>query len=201
MARRYKEARLLNHLKVAEAIEKLEISQPTLSAWEGERKSPSIDALEKMADLYGVTTDYLLGRTDSAAADPNQPVPPQNLLVMNGKPVWSAAYGWMLVHASERYLLCSDGSSIPFSDVGNVFTTVPVFTDAAVPNGHPISKSDLLHYDEVWIEPISPDEQLRNELRGWYRRHTCWYENECGNRFLINTYGVKWLAFDSMLET
>ena len=63
MARRYKEARLLNNMKVAEAIEKLKISQPTLSAWEGERKSPSIDALEHMANLYGVSTDYLLGRS------------------------------------------------------------------------------------------------------------------------------------------
>lgn len=46
-------------MKTSEAIEKLEISQPTLSAWEGERKSPSIDALENMADLYNVTTDFL----------------------------------------------------------------------------------------------------------------------------------------------
>ena len=60
MTRRYKEARLLNNLKVVEAIEKLGISQPTLNAWEGERKTPSLDALENMADLYGVTTDYLL---------------------------------------------------------------------------------------------------------------------------------------------
>ena len=64
MAKNFKKARQINKLKVIEAADKLGISQPTLSAWEGERKSPSIESLEKMADLYGVTTDYLVGRTD-----------------------------------------------------------------------------------------------------------------------------------------
>ena len=62
--RQFKTARQINKLKVIEAAEKLGVSQPTLSAWEGERKSPSIDGLENMADLYGVTTDFLLGRSD-----------------------------------------------------------------------------------------------------------------------------------------
>ncbi len=60
MPKQFKTARQINKLKVIEAAEKLGISQPTLSAWEGERKSPSIDSLENMANLYGVTTDFLL---------------------------------------------------------------------------------------------------------------------------------------------
>lgn len=50
---------------ILKAAERLGVSQPTLSAWEGERKAPSIESLENMADLYGVTTDFLLGRSDS----------------------------------------------------------------------------------------------------------------------------------------
>lgn len=61
MPRQFKQARQINKLKMTEAAGKLGISQPTLSAWEGEHKSPSIDGLEHMADLYGVTTDFLLG--------------------------------------------------------------------------------------------------------------------------------------------
>ena len=64
MPRNFKQARQINKLKMTKAADKLGISQPTLSAWEGERKSPSIDGLEHMAALYGVTTDYLLGRTE-----------------------------------------------------------------------------------------------------------------------------------------
>ena len=65
MPRNFKQARQLNKLKAIEAADKLGVSQPTLSAWEGERKSPSVESLEKMADLYGVTTDYLLGREEN----------------------------------------------------------------------------------------------------------------------------------------
>lgn len=74
MSRQFKTARLINKLKVIEAAEKLGVSQPTLSAWEGERKSPGLDNLENMADLYGVTTDFLLGRTESTVADSKQPI-------------------------------------------------------------------------------------------------------------------------------
>ena len=39
----------------------LGVSQPTLSAWEGERKNPSVESLIQMSELYGVSVDFLLG--------------------------------------------------------------------------------------------------------------------------------------------
>ena len=60
MPKQFKPARQFKKLKVTEAAKLLGVSQPTLSAWEAGRKSPSIDSLEKMAALYGVTTDFLL---------------------------------------------------------------------------------------------------------------------------------------------
>lgn len=78
MPRQFKQARLINKLKMTEAAEKLGISQPTLSAWEGERKSPSIDGLEKMSDLYGVTTDFLLGRSEQGISVQSVPIAPGN---------------------------------------------------------------------------------------------------------------------------
>ena len=68
MPRNYKIARKISKIKLKDAAETLGISQPALSSWESARSSPSVDALEKMADLYHVTTDYLLGRTGAAAA-------------------------------------------------------------------------------------------------------------------------------------
>jgi len=41
MPKQFKTAREIHKLKVIEAGEKLEVSQPMLSAWESERKSPS----------------------------------------------------------------------------------------------------------------------------------------------------------------
>lgn len=57
MSRQFRNARLMKHLKVADAMKLLGVSQPTLSAWEGGRKSPSIEKLERMADVYEVSTD------------------------------------------------------------------------------------------------------------------------------------------------
>lgn len=52
MPKRYKEARLMHKAKLTEMATKLGVSQPTLSAWESERKSAPVEAVIKMATLY-----------------------------------------------------------------------------------------------------------------------------------------------------
>lgn len=199
MPRQFKTARQFNKLKVLEAAEKLGVSQPTLSAWEGERKSPSVESLENMADLYGVTTDFLLGRSDSYMLDSKKPISLQSLPAFHGKPVWSAAYGWMLVNAVDRQMVFPDGHTLPFSDVGELFICSPPFSEVEPPKEPPLSRSELIHQEEIWLEPISPDLDLRRELQGRYRVKDRFVENEYGNRFYLDTYGSKWLAF--LIET
>lgn len=196
MPRKYKEARQINKLKVIEAAPRLGISQPTLSAWEGERKSPSIEGLEKMADLYGVSTDYLLGRSEQGGGDPSVPIPIKSLSVFHGKPVWSAQYGWLLVNAIDKVLLLSDGRTIPFADCGELYAAAQLFSEPALPGSTPLTLSEVREREQIWLEPISPDSELRNELRGWYRVQARFVQNEYGNRFYLDTYGAKWLAFD-----
>ena len=75
MSRQFREARKKNNLKLTVAAKMLGVSQPTLSSWEAGRKSPTIDNLAKMADLYGVTTDYLLGREAQVSSE-NSPLSP-----------------------------------------------------------------------------------------------------------------------------
>lgn len=196
MPRKYKEARQINKLKVIEAAPRLGVSQPTLSAWEGERKSPSVEGLEKMADLYGVSTDYLLGRSERGGGDPNVPIPIKALPVFHGKPVWSAQYGWLLVNAIDKILLSSNGRTIPFADCGELFASAQLFSESALPDCPPLSLSEVKISEQIWLEPISPDSELRDELRGWYRVQTRFVQNEYGNRFYLDTYGAKWLAFE-----
>lgn len=201
MPKQFKTARQINKLKVIEAAEKLGISQPTLSAWEGERKSPSIDSLENMADLYGVTTDFLLGRSETQFYDPKQPIPQQVLPAFHGRPVWSASYGWLLVNATDRLLTFPDGHTLPFSDfIGELFISSPPFSESDPPKDLPLSRSEVCGQKEIWLEPISPDSDLRKELQGWYRVKGRFVENEYGNRFYLDTYGSKWLAFASETE-
>ena len=198
MPKQFKTARQINKLKVIEAAERLGVSQPTLSAWEGERKSPSIDSLENMANLYGVTTDFLLGRSDTQRMDSKNPIPLQALPAFHGRPVWSAVYGWLLVNAADRLMTFPDGRTMPFADIiGDLFGMAPLFSEAEPPDEPPLSRSEVKKQKEIWLEPISPDSDLRKELRGWYQVKDRFVQNEYGNRFYLDTYGSKWLAFHS----
>ena len=195
MPRNFKQARQLNKLKAIEAADKLGVSQPTLSAWEGERKSPSVESLEKMADLYGVTTDYLLCRDTGLVPIPEQPITQQMLMILNGKPVWSAKHGWLLVNVTEKHLISSNGQTLPFEEADQLYIAPPLFSEPKYPKGKPLSRAELGEHSNIWVEPISRDTDLRNELRGWYHVRTHFVENEYGNRLYLDTYASKWLAF------
>jgi len=60
---RIREIRELNSVKQVELANALQVSQGTLSNWERGAHDPDNVSLIKLADYFGVTTDYLLGRT------------------------------------------------------------------------------------------------------------------------------------------
>ena len=60
MPYRFRDARIQSGKNLAEAAEELFVSKTTLSNWESGRRVPSVEAIEKLADLYGVSVDYLL---------------------------------------------------------------------------------------------------------------------------------------------
>ncbi len=194
MARQYKNARKSQSLILKDAASKLDISPSTLGAWESERKTPSIESLEAMADLYNVSTDYLLGREDEKEVA-SLPLPQELLKIYHGKAVWSSDYGWVLVDSIKNVFVRLDGSMIPFDAAGSVYAAQPPFYEATLPDTKPLNKQELSSLSEVWLEPISHDAELREELRGWYRVCSRWVENDYGTRFFLDTYGAKWLAF------
>lgn len=194
MARQYKNARKNQKMIVKDAAAKLDISPSTLGAWEAERKAPSIESLEAMADLYQVTTDYLLGR-ENPSATTSLPLSLELLKIYHSKPVWSSDYGWVLVDSVRTVFVRLDGSTIPFENAGSVYAAQPPFYEATLPDTKPLSIEEINNYSKVWLEPISHDAELREALRGWYRVCDRWVENDHGTRFPIDTYGAKWLAF------
>lgn len=52
-----------------ELAHRLGVSKQSISNWENNNIQPSIELLERMADLFGVTTDCLLGRDDRQMLD------------------------------------------------------------------------------------------------------------------------------------
>ena len=45
-----------------ELADKLGISGAAVAQWETGDKRPTVDNLERLADIFGVTVDYILGR-------------------------------------------------------------------------------------------------------------------------------------------
>ena len=52
-----------------ELARQLNVSKQTVSNWENDNIQPSIDMLVRLADAFGVTTDYLLGREETPRLD------------------------------------------------------------------------------------------------------------------------------------
>lgn len=52
--------------------EKIGVSRPTIAAWLNGTKHPDVTFLCKIANAYGVSVDYLLGRSKSRALECNQ---------------------------------------------------------------------------------------------------------------------------------
>ena len=53
-------------LSVFDLAEKLNLSRNSIYSW---KNSPKAETLEKVAEYFDVTTDYLLGRTDNPNSD------------------------------------------------------------------------------------------------------------------------------------
>lgn len=187
----------MKKITLTAAAKKLGVSQPTLSAWEGERKNPSVDSLIQMSELYGVSVDYLLGLPEERyhRADLLQPIPTAALPVFHESPVFSNRYGWAMVDAIEGMLHFAGGVILPFADATEVYALPPTFTISGMTASAPLEKFELVGHDPVWVEPISSDTALRGELRGWYCVKNRFVENEVGQRFYFDFYGAKWLAF------
>lgn len=60
----------------AELGERLNLSQSTINRYENDARSPDIETLCKVADVFGVSVDFLIGRSDSLTVPhiENQPV-------------------------------------------------------------------------------------------------------------------------------
>lgn len=64
-----KELRTAHGISQVALAQKMGVSKQCVSNWENGYIQPSIDMLMKIADLFSVSTDYLLGLTDNRLLD------------------------------------------------------------------------------------------------------------------------------------
>ena len=195
---RFREAREKAGLSAAEVGRRIGVSQPAVTQWETGAKVPSVEMLCKLADLYCVSTDYLLGRDEQLESIPRNGdiLPPETLRLLNGKPVWDESRGWGIVNAVQDYVIFMDGTRLILAEAMNLRAMAPAYAIGYSPAAKPISHEDLSKHQELWIKPISPDSFLQDGLTGWYRVREFYVQNEYGTRFMFDTYGTKWLAFE-----
>ena len=71
---RIRELRKQKGVSQKELSIELSLSQPTVCAWEKGVKEPSNKSASKLADYFGVSMDYLLGRSDNISPQKEQPI-------------------------------------------------------------------------------------------------------------------------------
>lgn len=65
----------------------LNIATSTLGMYETNKRKPNMEMLEKLADFFGVSIDYLLGRETSDKSDIDLDKAIDNAMSFDGKPV------------------------------------------------------------------------------------------------------------------
>ncbi|MBQ7628763.1 MAG: helix-turn-helix transcriptional regulator [Selenomonadaceae bacterium] len=80
LARRLKELRFKNDITQAEFAQAIGVAQQTVGGWEKNYSSPSYELLNRIANYFNVTTDYLLGRDVKIPP----PLSPEQRNLLNG---------------------------------------------------------------------------------------------------------------------
>lgn len=69
LGERIRRLRLERNWKQDLVAKRLNVNVNAISRYEGDLREPSLDMLYRMADLFRVSTDYLLGKTDKRTPD------------------------------------------------------------------------------------------------------------------------------------
>ena len=64
---RLKECRLKLGITKQEAAKRIQISQPAYLRYEAGTRQPSVQTIEKIAEVFSTSADYLIGKTSEAA--------------------------------------------------------------------------------------------------------------------------------------
>ena len=69
LAKQLRYLRQSKELSQVQLAEKLGVKKQSVSNWENDNVIPSVEMLERIAEYFNVSTDYLLGRENSSKAD------------------------------------------------------------------------------------------------------------------------------------
>ncbi|MFK9118042.1 helix-turn-helix domain-containing protein [Peribacillus frigoritolerans] len=88
MAKRFKELKLKNDYSMQAIGEKAGVGKSSIAAYESGEKKPTTDRLKVIADIFEVSTDYLLGNSDA----PHTKKQTKNLAILLKESVFSTIF-------------------------------------------------------------------------------------------------------------
>ena len=182
--------------------EKMGVDITTLGNWETGKRQMTLEKLMHMSAVTGVTVQCLLG-FDDVQVDWTRPLSKDALAVMHRAPVWTPSHGWGLVNCANYTLVFADLKTVSIESVQEpIYGFPPILAYSLHGAGEPLTRDEVMHRNTVWVEPITLDIELSVELRGWYHlQEKRSVQNEFGHRFYLDTYGAKWLAFESCFDS
>lgn len=197
METKFREARERTGMKAVRVAELVGVARGTFSLWETGQKLPSYENLIKLADIYGCSIDYLLGRAHSLDQTPagTEKINMDAINVYHNKPVWSMEHGWLLVDGIHGHLTAADGTTYQYADFTQLYSIPEGNFISPVPDSKPLTYDQVQKEKTVWVEPISTDRKLAEQLRGWYHLNGPAVQNEFNQRFYLDTYGKDWIAY------
>ena len=69
---RLKELRKTHGVSQEKLSKEISVSRSTVAMWESEKSQPDNNMLQKLADYFNVSVDYILGRTDDMNQNPGE---------------------------------------------------------------------------------------------------------------------------------
>lgn len=82
---RFRKLRLDNNYSQTQLAKKLKVHQTAISQWELGKSFPDILTMQKLADIYDVSVDYLLGREDTPSGPPPPSTPGREWIPVRGR--------------------------------------------------------------------------------------------------------------------
>ena len=68
---RIKEIRLANNMKQSDLADKLNVTQATVSGWESGRRTPDLESVRRVAEIFNCSIDELLGNNKAPTVEQN----------------------------------------------------------------------------------------------------------------------------------
>lgn len=113
---RLKELRKNKKLTQKEVAEKIGVARTTYAMYEQNRREPDNETLQKIADFFNVTTDYLLGRTDDPTMTAKEEA--YKKVTVNGSEIELSAEEYKVFQELKKYpVLFHDLASNPETKV------------------------------------------------------------------------------------